>query len=356
MAFRSAAGYGNLPNGVFAPILYAKEAQKAFRKQSIIQDIASTEYIGELNKFGDSVSIVREPDVQIQDYMRGQQVRTQDLIDEQFTLLIDQARVFAFKMDDLERMQANLNWMEMASNRAGYKMKDAIDAEVIAYLTGYKPTFIGGVGTVVRTAADIPGTKAVLTSTDNELLLTNILKKGDFGQITTASAGDHSVPVKARLPGATAVDTATVSPFDIISRMATKLDLQNVPTDGRWIIIDPNFKELMREERSVMFERDEGSFTNGLVVKRLHGFRVYESNNMVKVGTGPDTPGTANQNSNFGVLVAGHDSALVMAENISKVEKLRDQDSFADVVRGLHVFGRKNVRPEAIVTCKWNKA
>jgi hypothetical protein len=74
------------------------------------------------------------------------------------------------------------------------------------------------------------------------------------------------------------------------------------------------------------------------------------------VGTGPGTTGVANQNSNFGVLIAGHDSAVATAEQINKTESYRDPDSFADVVRGLHLYGRKLLRPEALVTAKYNLA
>ena len=34
-------------------------------------------------------------------------------------------------------------------------------------------------------------------------------------------------------------------------------------------------------------------------------------------------------------------SAVATASHIAKTEVIRDPDSFADIVRGLHVFGRK---------------
>ena len=68
------------------------------------------------------------------------------------------------------------------------------------------------------------------------------------------------------------------------------------------------------------------------------------------------TSGSANQNANFGVIVAGHGSAVATAEQLSKTETYRDPDSFADIVRGMHLYGRKILRPEAIVTAKYNAA
>jgi hypothetical protein len=95
---------------------------------------------------------------------------------------------------------------------------------------------------------------------------------------------------------------------------------------------------------------------NGLVLNNLHGFKVYVSNNLPKIGTGPGTAGVTNQNANFGVLVAGHESAVATAEQITKTESYRDPDSFADIVRGMHLYGRKILRPEAITTAKYNVA
>ena len=95
---------------------------------------------------------------------------------------------------------------------------------------------------------------------------------------------------------------------------------------------------------------------NTVVLSNFHGFRVYSSSNLPAVGTGPGTSGSSNQNVNFGVLVAGHDSAVATAEQINKTESYRDPDSFADIVRGMHLYGRKILRPEAIVTAKYNAA
>ena len=77
------------------------------------------------------------------------------------------------------------------------------------------------------------------------------------------------------------------------------------------------------------------------------------SSNLPSVGTGPEHQ-ERNQNSNFGAIVAGHGSAVATAEQLSKTETYRDPDSFADIVRGMHLYGRKILRPEAIVTAKYN--
>jgi hypothetical protein len=184
------------------------------------------------------------------------------------------------------------------------------------------------------------------------------LKKGSFASITTGSADDHSIPVQNLAPGATAVSTAAVTPMVIINRMARLLNQQQVDTQDRWLVVDPVFMELLGDENSKLVNADfnAAELKNGLALTNLAGFRLYVSSNLPSVGTGAGTSGTANQNSNYGVLVAGHGSAVATAEQLSKTETYRDPDSFADIVRGMHLYGRKILRPEAIVTAKYNAA
>ena len=67
---------------------------------------------------------------------------------------------------------------------------------------------------------------------------------------------------------------------------------------------------------------ESGGLRNGLVLNNFHGFRMYTSSNLPAVGTGPGTTGSANQNTNFGVIVGGHDSAVATAEQINKTKHI----------------------------------
>jgi hypothetical protein len=356
MAFKTAAGYGNLPNGNFSPVIYSQKVQQAFRKTSVAESITNSDYFGEIANFGDTVRIIKEPEITVKEYARGVQITPQDLDDEDFSLVVDKANYFAFKVDDIEEAHSHVNFESLASDRAGYRLRDQHDQEVLGYLSGFKQSALS---TAAGTANDVvSGSKAVATAGSDELLTSMKLRKDSFGNITTSSAGDHSIPLAARLPGATALPTATASPLMVIARMARKLDQQFVDTEGRWLIVDPVFIELLKDEDSRLLNADFGGsgIQGGLAVTQLHGFDVYVSNNLPSVGTGPATTGSANQNSNFGVIVAGHSSAVASASQITKTESYRDPDSFADIVRGMHLYGRKILRPEAIVTAKYNAA
>jgi len=357
MAFTTATGYGNLPNGNFSPVIYSKKVQLAFRKATVVGDISNSDYMGEIASQGDTVKIIKEPEISVSSYARGTQVTAQDLEDADFSLTVDKANYFAFKMDDIEEAHSHINFMDLATNRAAYRLADQHDQEVLGYMAGYAQGSLHSQASALNTV--VSGSKAVSTAGANELLASMQLHKGDFGNISTASAGTHSIPVTARMPGATSLPTATVSPAMIIARMKRVLDQQQVDSQGRWLVVDPVFMEILADEDSRFMNADfgeSGGLRNGLSLNNFHGFRVYSSSNLPALGTGPGTTGTANQLTNFGVIVAGHDSSVATAEQINKTETYRDPDSFADIVRGMHLYGRKILRPEAIVTARYNAA
>jgi len=229
-AFGKASGYTNLNNGVFSSVIYSKQAQIAFRKAATTQAITNSEYFGEIANQGDTVRILKEPDITVNALLRGTTVSAQDLVDNDFQLTIDKANYFAFKLDDIEEQQAHHDFMRLSSDRAAYKMADAMDADVLSYMSGY--TTAGAVITTVsgtashQTAGDLTG----------ELLTANKLDMSDFGNITTsASAGTtgDSIPLAPRFGGATAASTTTATPLQVVARMSRVLDEANVDTRGR---------------------------------------------------------------------------------------------------------------------------
>ena len=360
MAFTTAAGYGNLPNGNFSPIIYSKQVQLAFRKGSVVEAITNSDYFGEIANFGDTVKVIKEPEITVKSYARGTTISPQDIDDEEFSLTIDKANYFAFKVDDIEEAHSHINFQSLASDRAAYRLKDQYDQEVLGYLSGFKQSALHGVADTANTTVN--GTKAVSTAGSDEVLSSKKSDASDVGDGdgSTGSAS-NSIVLQPRAGGATDTTPAdgTTFPLTLIARMSRKLDQQNVDSANRWLVVDPVFVELLKDEDSRLFNADFGGNTgglqNGMVLNNLHGFKVYMSNNLPTVGTGPGTNAASNT-SNYGVIVAGHSSAIATAEQINKTETYRDPDSFADIVRGMHLYGRKILRPEAITTAIYNIA
>ena len=349
MAITSASGGFN---GNFSPIIYSKQAQIALRKTAVTNAITNNSYFGDIANQGDTVRIQKEPDVTVNALQRHTAISVEKLDDSDFSLTIDKANYFAFKMDDIEEQFSNVDFTSLAADRAAYKMADSMDTDVMSYLSGHTTA-----GEFITTSSGDAQGASGLTG---ELFTANHLDATDFGNLTiagTATAGD-SVPLAPRLPGATALSATTVSPLTVLARMARKMDTANVDSRGRWVVLDPVFVEMLKDEDSRMLNGDFGGagLQNGLVMNNIHGFRVYVSNNLPAKGTGAGTSGTTAQNDNYGVIVAGQEDAVASAEQINKVENYRDPDSFADIVRGMHLYGRKVLRPEALITARYNAA
>ncbi len=342
-------------DGNFSPIIYSKQAQIALRKAAVANAITNNSYFGEIANQGDVVRIQKEPDVTVNALERKTAISVEDLNDEDFSLTIDKANYFAFKMDDIEDQFSSVDYVSLAADRAAYKMADAMDADILSYMSGHTSAGV----LISTTSGDAQHDTA--GSLTGEFLTANHLTMADIGHITTAASASttgDSIPLTSRLPGATALSTTTTSPLTVVSRMARVMDVANVDARGRWICVDPVFMEILKDEDSRLLNADFGGsgLQNGLVANNIHGFRVYVSNNLPAAGTGPGTSGATAQDDNYGVILAGQDDAVASAEQINKVENYRDPDSFADIVRGMHLYGRKILRPEALVSARYNAA
>ena len=116
MSVGTAAGYDNLSGGKWNPSIYSQKVLKFFRRASVAEAITNTDYAGEIENYGDTVKIIKEPTVSVSSYTRGAVVNTQDLTDTEITLTVDQGNYFAFKVDDIEERQSHVNWESLATS------------------------------------------------------------------------------------------------------------------------------------------------------------------------------------------------------------------------------------------------
>lgn len=291
-------------------------------------------------------------EITINSLARGQQLTSQDLSDESFTLIIDRANYFQFAVDDIEKKMSHVNWESLASNRAAYRLADTYDQDLLGYMSGFEFDRTAGTWSARTTAV---GTKSETTADSDELFAVHKLSRATF-----VSGGSTSDSLAVGTSG-----TYDVTPLALLSRMSTLLDLQNVDREGRWLVVDPVFEELLRDENSKFMDRDyqvtsgdkpEGMSNGKITSGKVRGFELYSSNNLPYIGTGPGTADNNGSSANYGVIVAGHRSAVSSAEQISKTESFRSQDAFADVVRGMHLYGRKILRPTGLLRAIYNRA
>jgi len=318
MAFGSAAGYGNLPSGNFAPEIFSQKVLKFFRRASVVEDITNTDYAGEIENFGDTVRIIKEPTVTVSSYTRGSVVNAQDLADDQITMVVDNANAFAFKIDDIEERHSHVNFEALATSSGAFALKRKYDANVLQAISD-------GAGIAGADDASLSG-----------------------GLTTTNSAlGTAAAPINVE------TDDAGIN---LMLLMARTLDDQSVPEENRWFVAPPIFYEKMFQAGNKMAEvQVTGDATsplrNGLAIPgTLAGFRCYKSTALNSTaGTDQVTLSGVATDASENIILAGHMSSTSTASHIAKTEVVRSTESFSDVIRGLHVFGRKVLRPEAVV-------
>ena len=318
MAFTSAAGYGNLPSGNFAPEIFSQKVLKFFRRASVAEDITNTDYAGEIENFGDTVRIIKEPTITVSAYQRGSVVNPQDLADDQTTMTVDQANAFAFKIDDIEERHSHVNFEALATSSGAYSLKRKYDANILQALSD-------GAGLAGADDASLSG-----------------------GLTTTlATLGTASSPINVE------TDDAGIN---LMLLMARVLDDQSVPEENRWFVAPPIFYEKMFQAGNKIAEVQvtgdaSSNLRNGLATPgTLAGFTCYKSTALNSTsGTDQVTMTGLATDASENVILAGHISAAATASHIAKTEVVRSTESFSDVVRGLHVFGRKILRPEALV-------
>jgi N4-gp56 family major capsid protein len=111
--------------------------------------------------------------------------------------------------------------------------------------------------------------------------------------------------------------------------LSVLMDQVNLPQDQRFAVVPPWLKGLLLQNSSFLAAKSE-AVLNG-EVGQIAGIRLLVSNNVKTTGTSPVVSH----------MMAGHPSGLAYAEQIVNVEGLRLEGSFADAVRGLHLYGAK---------------
>jgi len=270
----------------FVPDIWSAELLVGLEKSLVYAapGVVNRDYEGEIRGAGDSVKITTLTDPVVGTYTPHTDITVEDIDDTAATLLIDQSKYFAFEVDDVEAAQVASAVLPEQTRKAAYKLRDAADQVVAA------------------------------------------------AQLAAVVAGSQKI--------AEATYSTAASIYDLLVDLNVFLDNANVPQEGRWAIINPAaYAKLLKDTRFVGDGSAVGATTraNGIVGEAA-GLTILKSNNV------PDGPGAGAGKE----LIVGHSSATTFAEAIVKVESARMEKRFADLVKGLHVYGTKVVRPTAL--------
>lgn len=271
----------------FIPSIWSASVLRSFEKASVFASAVSRDYSGELKGKGDVVKVPMIGPVAVRDYAQGTPI-TYDAVDGSTKdVTISEQKYFGLKADDVDQVQSAPAFLDAATANAGYALRDTVDQFVAETLTA-------GAGTKLYASA--PYTL------------------GDAG----ASGGAETT-------------------IKLFTELAMNLDQLNIPRRGRFLIIPP-FVNAALSEAIIKAGMPNTTPLSEAFITRIAGFDVFLSNNL-------ETDADENV-----TILGGVSAAATLIAQINKMEKLRDQGSFSDLVRGLMVYGSAVLLPEGLVT------
>lgn len=258
-------------------------------------------YEGKIKDQGDTVIIRNTPTLTINNYIKGQKLNYERPETTALELLIDKGKYFGFTCDDIDAYQSDIKLMNTFSADAAEQMKLAIDSDVLDTISVSSDLHASNKG---ATAGHVSGSY-------------NLGSASGAVQVTKANVLEYIV------------DCGSV------------LDEENVPEAGRWMVI-PSWMANMIKKSDL---KDASMTGEGSAVLRngrigiLDRFTLYLSNNLY---TSTISSATAYY------CLFGTNAAITFASQMTKMETLRAESTFGDLVRGLNVYGFKIVKPEAL--------
>lgn len=309
--------------GGFIPQLWSNKLNAKFYASTMMTEIANTDWEGEIKNQGDTIRIRTAPSITIRDYGGAGSTLSSEVPAPIYTdMQITQGKYFSVQVNDVLAHQADMDLMNMFTDDAAKQLKINIENDC----------FFQWFVTDGADAANVGATAGALSSEYN--------------------LGTDIAPIDQATPS---------NVLKTILRMSAALDEQNVPEEGRWLIITPYDRQLLMQTdiAQAYFTGDASSTIRTGKVGMLDRFTVYVSNLMPKGAAGralvPGLSATASGASltnakNRRMMVAGTKASCAFASQISKTEPLRNQTDFGDIVRGLAVYGRKVVKDEALVS------
>lgn len=157
--------------------------------------------------------------------------------------------------------------------------------------------------------------------------------------------GAKTTPVAVKL----APTTSEVGILDVLMRLGQALDEQNIPEQGRWVVMSAAAGRYLKQSelRQAYLSGDSVSMLRNGRLGQVDRFTIYVSNLL---------PTSATDATNFAAgeqaVFAGTSHGLTFASQISKLETLRSELTFGQILRGLQVFGYQIVDSTALAEAR----
>jgi hypothetical protein len=296
-------------HGTFIPEIWSAKLIEKFYAATVLAAISNTDYEGEIKQFGDTVHIRTKPTITIKDYLAAGDLEVERPSAPIVDLLIDKGKYFNTMLDDVMKVQSDVNLMNLWSDDAGQQMKITVDTTVLA------------------------GMLNTATATTNRGATAGVISANINLGVTTAP-----LVLVANAPASGQVDV-----LDAILRLGQVLDERNIPEQGRWIVIPTWMSNLIKksELRQAYMSGDQQTMIRNGRIGMVDRFTVYVSNLLPAGVSGGLAAGEY-------AVYAGIAHGLTFASQMTNMETLRSERTFGTIMRGLQVFGFKTVDGNAL--------
>jgi hypothetical protein len=295
----------------FIPEIWSGKLVEKFYASTVLAAISNTDYEGEIKNKGDRVKIRTKPTITIHNYSADELLPLDRPSGGTVELYIGNGALFSLILDDVMEVQSDLNILSMWSDDAAQQLKIYVDKDVLDGIVGQMVAANQGLN-----AGAITGT------------------------VNLGIAGTP-LSVVARDPSAGEVEL-----LDVLMRMGQVLDEQNIPEVGRWVVLPAWAGRMIKQSelRQAYLSGDSVSMLRNGRLGMIDRFTIYVSNLL---------PNNSTDSAHFQPgewpIFAGHAHGLTFASQISKVETLRSELTFGQILRGLQVYGYQVVDGKALV-------
>ena len=291
----------------FIPEVWSKKLLRESKEISDFKNnMTNRDWEGEIKNFGDTVRITT-PNAAAIVIGEGVVPDTSNVYPEQVIMTIDKTKNFQFKFNDVEQAQSQFNMVEGYMSLANQKMLDEVNLELEqAVVDAAEAGTVSKIGTAASPVA---------TTFDTVNNVFNKIKKTLVANKALSASGFYTFK----------------------GNQEQSLQLAPVVTMG------PTMYEGLMNSNKLTHPTVAGDdiLYKG-VAGQIAGMKIFQDTNIEKV-TADSLAQTAN------VVIAGTKMGITFAEQYSKVEKLRDPQTFSNIGRGLYLYGFKIVNPKSLV-------
>ena len=301
----------NLQATGFIPEIWSGKLVEKFYASTVLAAISNTDYEGEIKNKGDRVKIRTKPTISIHNYDSDGLLGLDRPTGGTVELFISNGKYFSLILDDVMEIQSDLNILSMWSDDAAQQLKITVDSDVLASIVGN------------MVAANQGLTAGAIT-----------------GNINLGVQGTP-LSVVSKNPG-----VGDIELLDVLMRMGQVLDEQNIPEVGRWVVMPAWAGRMIKQSelRQAYLSGDSVSMLRNGRLGMVDRFTIYISNLLPN-----NSSDSAQFNAGEWPIFAGHAHGLTFASQISKVETLRSELTFGQILRGLQVYGFQVVDGKALV-------